>query len=174
MTLELKLLADVALVGMPNVGKSTLIRRVSHARPKVADYPFTTLEPVLGLVKLDEGTAFVIADVPGLVEGAHEGRGRGHEFLRHIERTKVIVYLLDGAGVDSAGELKILRKELGLHQSGLLERPSLVMLNKADLVPAGKRTIPPGLPEDSRWMSAATGEGVPQLLQKLAELVSST
>ena len=125
-------------------------------------------------VKFEDGTGFIVADIPGLVEGAHEGRGMGHEFLRHIERTKVIVYLLDASGEDPAGELDLLRRELRLHQAELLKRPSLVMLNKADLIPPGKRTSPSGLPDDSKWMSAATGEGVPRLLKKLGELVSST
>ena len=137
--LELKLLADVALVGLPNAGKSTLISRISAARPKIADYPFTTLEPHLGVVRVGRSgdeTEFVVADVPGLVEGAAEGRGLGHRFLRHVERARVLVILVDLAPVDGlspAEQERILLAELGRYRPELLERPRLVVGSKADV-----------------------------------------
>src|SRR2546422_7416560 len=133
--LELKLLADVGLVGYPNAGKSTLIARISAARPKIADYPFTTLIPNLGVVRLGEDRSFVVADVPGLIEGAHEGHGLGHQFLRHLERTKVLVHVVDvsgGSGRDPAGDLDVLRRELELFQPALAAKPQIVAANKID------------------------------------------
>jgi GTP-binding protein len=183
LTLELKLVADVAIVGFPNVGKSTLISSVSAAKPKIADYPFTTLEPHLGVVTVPDGssnrsaagaaTDFVIADVPGLVEGAAEGKGLGHEFLRHVERARVLLILVDLAatgGVDAATQLEVLLAELGRYQSDLLERPRIVVGSKADLVAdraAG------GEVDTEIEISAATGEGVGALIGRLAELVSA-
>ncbi|MET0147972.1 MAG: GTPase ObgE, partial [Acidimicrobiales bacterium] len=134
--LELKLLADIALVGFPNVGKSTLIARISAARPKIADYPFTTLEPNLGVVRTDDAE-FVVADIPGLIEGASEGKGLGHQFLRHIERARVLVILCDLApadGVPVAEQQRILLDELGQYQPDLLDRPRLVVGSRADMV----------------------------------------
>jgi GTP-binding protein len=135
--LELKLLADVALVGFPNVGKSTLISRISAAKPKIADYPFTTLEPHLGVVRMDEGFEYVVADIPGLIEGAAEGRGLGHQFLRHIERSRVLCVLLDLAPVaplPPPAQLGVLLDELAAYQPDLLDRPRLIIGSRADLV----------------------------------------
>ncbi len=135
--LELKLMADVALVGFPNAGKSTFISVVSSAKPKIAAYPFTTLEPNLGVVRLNEHTEFVVADIPGLIEGASEGIGLGHQFLRHIERARVMLYMLDLSAVDGASpakQLEVLRKELGAYRPELLERPSIVVGTKCDVL----------------------------------------
>jgi GTP-binding protein len=170
--MELKLMADVALVGFPNAGKSTLISTVSAAKPKIADYPFTTLEPHLGVVRVGgfhEGTEFVMADIPGLVEGAAEGKGLGHQFLRHIERARVLVVLLDlGAPLlmmeSAADQLRVLLSELGSYRPDLLERPRLVVGSKADV----------GDDDDGvcdQVLSAATGEGVAALTERLAVLV---
>jgi len=166
--LELKLMADVALVGFPNVGKSTLIARISAAKPKIADYPFTTLEPNLGVVQLDDGD-FVVADVPGLIEGASEGRGLGHRFLRHVERARVLVVLLDLAPVapaPPAEQEEVLLRELGAYRPELLERPRLVVGSRADLADATHDWDGPAL-------SAVTGEGVPQAVGRMAELVTA-
>ncbi len=163
--LELKLMADVALVGFPNVGKSTLISVISAAKPKIADYPFTTLEPNLGVVKIDEDTDFVVADIPGLIEGASEGKGLGHQFLRHIERARVLCVMVDLAAVDEVSpeeQERILLHELGEYRPELLERPRLIVGTKADVAVAdwaGER------------ISAATGEGVRDLVGRMATLV---
>src|SRR5881275_2204718 len=133
--LELKLLADVGLVGFPNAGKSTLISRLSAARPKIADYPFTTLTPNLGVVRLSDDRSFVVADVPGLIEGAHRGLGLGHQFLRHLERTKVLVHLVDVSGAssrDPVDDLDTVRRELELFQPALAAKPQIVTANKVD------------------------------------------
>lgn len=164
--LELKLMADVALVGFPNAGKSTLISVISAAKPKVADYPFTTLEPHLGVVRFDDHE-FVVADIPGLIEGASEGRGLGHRFLRHIERARVLAILLDLAPVDGrdpAEQERILLDELGRYQPSLLERPRLVVGTKAD-------SADPGFEWDGPRISALTGEGVRPLLGRMADAV---
>jgi GTP-binding protein len=163
--LELKLLADVALVGFPNVGKSTLISVMSAAKPKIADYPFTTLEPSLGVVRLDETTEFVVADVPGLIEGASEGKGLGHQFLRHVERARVLCVLLDlaweNAGLPPPQEQEgVLLRELGRYEPALLERPRLVIGSRLDL----------GAPDPSLELcvSAVTREGLSALQGRLA------
>jgi GTP-binding protein len=169
------MVADVALVGLPNVGKSTLISAVSAAKPKVADYPFTTLQPHLGVVRAGGRTGhddveFVMADVPGLVEGAAEGKGLGHQFLRHIERARCLVILLDLAMADEttpSDQLAVLRTELSRYQPTLLERPSLVVGSRADLV----ADVSPG-PPCELVVSAATGHGVAELLGRLATLVT--
>lgn len=172
--LELKLLADVALVGFPNAGKSTLISRVSAARPKIGDYPFTTLVPNLGVVRLGSPgneTEFVLADVPGLVEGASEGRGLGHRFLRHVERARVIVVLVDlgpSAERHPSGQVAVLMEELRRYQPELVDRPRLVVGSKADL--AGGGGGDPGFHPDL-VISAVTGEGIPMLIGKMARLV---
>ncbi|REK25246.1 MAG: GTPase ObgE [Actinobacteria bacterium] len=163
--LEMKLLADAALVGFPNAGKSTFISRVSAAKPKIADYPFTTLEPNLGVVSFD-GREFVLADIPGLIEGASGGKGLGHEFLRHTERARVLVYLLDPSPLQEASpreQLEILRREVADYSDELSERPSLVVLNKSDLPEAE----PVG---EALQVSALTGEGLKEALHAIADL----
>ena len=145
--LELKLLADVGLVGFPNAGKSTLIARVSAARPKIADYPFTTLTPNLGVVGLSGDRSFVVADVPGLIEGAHRGLGLGHQFLRHLERTKVLVHLVDVSGASGRNpvdDLDTVRRELELFQPTLAAKPQVVAANKIDAVDDDDRGRRPG------------------------------
>jgi GTPase len=171
--LQLKLLADVGLVGYPNAGKSTLISRISAAKPKIADYPFTTLTPHLGVVRLDDERSFVVADVPGLIEGAHRGEGLGHQFLRHVERTKVILYVVDvssASGRPAADDLDVIRRELGLFQAAMLDRPQIVAANKIDsldeperLERLRERAAALGLPVMD--ISAVTGEGVAVLLE---------
>jgi GTPase len=171
--LELKLLADVALVGFPNVGKSTLISRISAAKPKVADYPFTTLEPHLGVVRMDDGDEYVVADVPGLIEGAAEGRGLGHRFLRHIERARVLCVLLDVAPAaerSPADQLDVLLTELGAYQPDLLTRERVVVASRADLAQPGDGFSGDDLPADLR-ISAVTGEGIAALRGRLAAAV---
>lgn len=169
--LELKLFADVAIVGFPNVGKSTLISRISAARPKIADYPFTTLEPNLGVVRLDDGE-FVVADIPGLIEGAAEGKGLGHQFLRHVERARVLLLLLDLAPSDGRGpaeQERILLDELGQYRAELLERPRLVVGSRADLLAPDQE-----IDDDPTELhiSAVTGTGIPVLTGRLARLVT--
>lgn len=169
--LEMQLLADVALVGFPNVGKSTLISVVSAARPKIANYPFTTLEPNLGVVRVDADTEFVMADIPGLIEGASEGRGLGHRFLRHVERARVLCLLVDLLGLDGVNpeeQIRVLLHELLEYQPELLERPRVIVGTKADVV----------TPEDLAAMgwsypviSSVTGHGVRELVGTLARLV---
>jgi GTP-binding protein len=171
--LELKLLADVALVGFPNVGKSTLISRISAATPKVADYPFTTLEPHLGVVRLDDGFELVVADIPGLIEGASEGRGLGHQFLRHVERARVLVVLVDLAPIaprPPAEQLAVLLDELGRYQPDLLDRPRIVVGSRADLAEGGGAAAAE-VPEIELAVSAVTGSGVRPLVGRMAEVV---
>ncbi len=170
--LEIKLLADVALVGFPNVGKSTLISRISAAKPKIADYPFTTLEPNLGVVRLDEGDEITVADIPGLIEGASEGKGLGHQFLRHIERARVLVVLIDLAETTEhapAEQERILLAELGNYRPELLDRPRVVVGSRADVA------HPEHLAAwDGPTVSAITGEGLPQLVGAMATAVRET
>ena len=164
--LELRLIADVALVGFPNAGKSTLISAISAAKPKIADYPFTTLVPNLGVVRTGD-TEFVVADIPGLIEGASEGRGLGHQFLRHVERARVLVILLDLASMEGrrpADQERVLLEELGRHEPRLLERPRLVVGTKADVAP-------PGVAFDGRRISAVTHEGLGPFLGAVSRLV---
>ena len=178
--LELRLLADVGLVGWPNAGKSSLLARVSAARPKIAAYPFTTLAPNLGVVERGLGRSFVMADIPGLIEGAHQGVGLGHEFLRHIQRTRVLVYVVDAAGSegrDPGQDLATLRDELEAYEPALLERPGVVAANKMDLPEARQRLA--GLEAAAaRWglevipISAATGQGVDRLLDRVEALLA--
>ncbi len=172
--LRLKLLADAALVGLPNAGKSSLIRRVSNATPKVAEYPFTTLAPVLGTVEAPDGSQLVVADVPGLIEGASEGIGLGHEFLAHLERARLLVHVIDCAAGDPAEQWRTIDNELHLYGAGLDERLQVVVLNKVDLVPE-----PPALElEDARILrvfqvSCATGAGIEGFKRALFELCPS-
>jgi GTP-binding protein len=173
--LQLRLLADVGLVGYPNAGKSTLISHVSAARPKIADYPFTTLTPHLGVVSLSDDRSFVVADVPGLIEGAHRGQGLGHQFLRHIERTKVLVYVVDvssASGREPAGDLDVVREEIRLFRPELLDRPQLVAANKIDALDDPGRLArleqrAAGLSLPAFRISGATGEGIPALLNAM-------
>ena len=171
--LELKLMADVALVGFPNAGKSTLISRLSAAKPRIADYPFTTLEPNLGVVRVDDGEDLVVADVPGLIEGAAEGRGLGHRFLRHVERARVLVLLLDLSASElepsPAEQLAVLLDELGSYQPTLLTRPRLVVGSKADV--AQRHAGDGGVPELDLEISGVTGDGLAPLVGRMAELV---
>ncbi|ANA41355.1 GTPase ObgE [Geobacter anodireducens] len=174
--LELKLLADVGLLGFPNVGKSSFITRVSAARPKIADYPFTTLKPNLGVVPYKNYRSFVIADIPGIIEGASEGAGLGHRFLKHVERTTVLLHVLDLSWMpdrDPVREYEALNRELALFSPELADKRQIVVVNKMDL-PAVRENLPAVLP----WfrerglavfpLSAATGEGIPPLLDEIA------
>lgn len=175
--LELKLLADVGLVGFPSVGKSTLLSVVSAARPKVADYHFTTLTPHLGVVAIDDERSFVLADLPGLIEGAHEGHGLGHEFLRHIERTKVLVHVIDmGAaeGRDPVADYHAIQRELVVYNEVLAQRPQVVAANKMDISGASENleAFKKSLPEvEIIPVSAATGMGIEILMRRAADLV---
>jgi GTP-binding protein len=190
LTLELKLLADVGLIGFPNAGKSRLISSVSAARPKVADYAFTTLVPNLGVVSMDDSRRFVVADIPGLIEGAHEGQGLGHRFLKHIERTRLFVHVLDGADLlgsfggeeeaieaaadELAGRYRTIRRELELFDNDLLRHPEVVVINKCDLFADQEHLMDElqrrigqkiGAKRAPMWISAATQIGLHQLLE---------
>ena len=174
--LELKLIADVGIVGMPNAGKSTLISRCSAARPKIADYPFTTTEPVLGIVELSDYRRFVMADIPGLIEGAHKGAGLGYEFLKHIERTRIIVHILDVMpidGSDPANNYQVIRNELGRYSKALAQKQEVIVANKIDLDPNGKKVkeLKKKLKEDVHPISAVTGKGVKELTELLWQKV---
>src|SRR5258705_2391410 len=172
--LELKVLADVGLLGMPNAGKSTYIRSVSAARPRVADYPFTTLHPNLGVVRVDENRSFVMADVPGLIEGAAEGAGLGHQFLRHLQRTKILLHLVDLApfdeSIDPAAEVKAIAAELKKYDASLAKKPRWLVMNKADLLePAQAKKRAAALVKKLRWtkpwflVSAMKAQGTREL-----------
>ena len=170
--LELKLLADVGLVGFPNAGKSSLLARISTARPKVAPYPFTTRTPVLGVVRLDPERIFVACDIPGLIEGAHEGKGLGMQFLRHIERTRLLVHLIDMAGVDGrdpAVSYRQLNQELVSYSQVLAARPQILVANKLDLPDAREQLarFRAATGEPILEISCATGEGIPNLLEAI-------
>jgi GTP-binding protein len=175
LVLELKLLADVGIIGYPNVGKSTLLSRISKAKPKVADYPFTTTEPVLGVVEVGY-RSFVIAEIPGLIEGAHQGHGLGDYFLRHSERTKVLIHLLDGSADDPLHCLHRINEELRLFSPALGEKPQLIAVNKVDIPSVRARLVEireklEGEAIPVCFISAVTGEGIPELLYKVAEIV---
>ena len=169
--LELKLVADCGLVGFPNAGKSSLIRRLSAATPKVADYPFTTLKPVLGLVEVGPGQSFVLVDIPGLIEGAAEGKGLGHQFLRHVERSFCLAYVIDSSIEDPFGQYQVLRAEMEKFHPLLLQKPRLIVLNKKDLgdFPVDSRFREEGCPVIRT--SAATGEGLADLKQGIRGLL---
>lgn len=177
--LELKLIADVGLVGFPNAGKSTLLTRVSAARPKIADYPFTTTEPYLGVAGLPDGRSFVLADIPGLIEGAHHGAGLGHTFLRHISRTSVLIHLVDLAAAerDPLADFRAVNDELRQYDPVLVQRPMLVALNKVDQSPARERAPATAAAIESLGyrvfqISGATGEGVEALMYAAADLLA--
>jgi len=172
--LELKLLADVGLIGQPNAGKSTLLSRLSDARPKIGDYPFTTLEPNLGIVRIGDYESFVLADIPGLIEGAHTGKGLGIRFLRHIERTRILLFLLDINTPDPVHDFNVLVEELHQFNPELLHRPTVVALNKVDLLDDPVAILPmllEHLPAPVLPLSAVTGQGIPALLQHLAHIL---
>lgn len=171
--LELKLIAEAGLVGLPNAGKSTFLTVVSAARPKIGDYPFTTLSPNLGVALLSDHRMLTIADIPGIIEGAAEGKGLGHDFLRHIERTLALVFLIDLGDADPLDTVNILESELIQYNPDLGERPRLYAFNKSDVPENSEtfRTLQDALPEDSFLISAATGEGVPPLLNRLWHVV---
>ncbi|MCX5692757.1 MAG: GTPase ObgE [Candidatus Omnitrophica bacterium] len=173
-TMELKLIADVGIIGCPNAGKSSLISRISKAKSKVANYPFTTKTPILGAVRMDGERSFVICDIPGLIEGAHAGRGLGDDFLRHVERTRVLIHMIDMAGVDCrdpADDFKSINNELKLYNPELVKRPQVIAVNKMDMPEAKenlkafkkkvKKTVYP--------ISCVTGEGVKKLLEAVYE-----
>jgi len=182
--LELRILADVGLVGMPNAGKSLLLSKISAAHPKVADYPFTTREPHLGVVSLGLGESFVVADLPGLIEGAHRGVGLGHEFLRHVSRTRVLVQVVDVGLEKPVAELirdhESILEELKLHDAGLLQRPRILAANKLDMPGARKRfealrkhAMKRGLKEkDCLAISALTGKGVKELMREMQRVLA--
>ncbi len=172
--LELKLLADVGLVGLPNAGKSTLISVITAARPKIADYPFTTLIPNLGIVRAGEGASFVVADIPGLIAGAHLGKGLGIQFLRHIERTRVLVFLLDGTNPDPKSDYDVLLGELRAFDPSLLKKPRIVVLTKMDAIdPRHRKHLLAALPTRviRHAISAVTGDGVKALVSDMAKKV---
>lgn len=180
--LELKVIADVGLVGFPNVGKSTFLSRVTNARPKIANYHFTTLNPNLGVVDMEGGKGFVIADIPGLIEGASEGIGLGHEFLRHIERTKVIIHMVDAAGVegrDPIADIHAINKELSAYNEELLQKPQVIAANKIDAIYGNENDVIDALKKEFEPkgikvipISAVSGQNVKELLYEIQDLLS--
>ncbi len=180
--LELKVIADVGLVGFPNVGKSTFLSRVTNAQPKIANYHFTTLQPNLGVVDMEDGNGFVIADIPGLIEGASEGVGLGHEFLRHIERTKVMVHIVDAAGTegrDPIADIKAINKELAAYNPDLLKKPQVIAANKMDAVYGDENEIIQKLRDEFEKdgikvfpISAVSGRGLRELLFEIRDLLA--
>ena len=174
--LELKLLADIGLVGFPNAGKSTLISTISAAKPKIADYPFTTLVPNLGMVYFQENKSFVVADIPGLIEGAHEGKGLGIQFLKHIERTKALLYLIDCTSEDIKHDYKVLVNELKTFNKDLPKKKSIVAITKLDIADSDMRKelkklkFPKGV--SVHFISAATNDGITELIEAMWKLVA--
>ena len=175
-TLEMKVIADVGLVGLPNAGKSTLLSRISRAHPEIADYPFTTKYPNLGTVQSGPDRGFVAADIPGLIEGAHEGHGLGHEFLRHVERTRLLVHLVDAFpadGSDPAANYRTIRRELALYSPSLARRPELLVLTKMDVTGADEAAgrVAVELCREALRISAVTGRGIPALVHRVAAML---
>jgi GTP-binding protein len=181
LAIELRLLADVGIIGLPNAGKSTLIAAISAVRPKIADYPFTTLVPNLGVVQYGEGQSFVVADIPGLIEGAHQGQGLGDKFLRHVMRTSVLIHLLDASRIkenDPLTDWNTVNRELALFDPELLQKPQIVVANKIDIpeARANEQLLGKKLPRQYQpvhAISAATGEGVRVLVQKVGVLLEA-
>ncbi|WP_198368805.1 GTPase ObgE [Roseomonas rosulenta] len=176
--LRLKLIADAGLVGLPNAGKSTFLAAVSAAKPKIADYPFTTLHPQLGVVRLNATEEFVLADIPGLIEGAHEGAGLGDRFLGHVERCAVLLHLIDGTQADPAGAYRTIRAELAGYGHGLVDKPEIVALNKLDAMTAQAKAsrvkaLERACAHPIHVISGATGEGVPAVLRALADTIAA-
>lgn len=178
--LELKMIADAGLVGLPNAGKSTFLSKVSNARPEIADYPFTTLTPNLGVVDIDDKTSILVADIPGLIEGASSGKGLGHDFLRHVERTAVILHLIDAYHEDAAAAYRTIRSELEAYKTNLTKRPEIVVLTKVegldeeiinDLVSQVKRAAPKGTPVFA--VSSQSGQGLQPLLFAVKDMVAA-
>ncbi len=173
--IELKLIADIGLVGLPNAGKSTLLSQLSAANPKVAGYPFTTLEPQLGVLHLKHMESCIIADIPGLIEGAHQGVGLGFQFLRHIERTRIILHILDAASEGVLDDFTVVENELDAYNKDLIQRTTLVVLNKADIADAEQLTLLQGsLQEkglDSFVISGLTGDGIEELKERIADML---
>jgi GTPase len=174
--LELKLLADVGLVGLPNAGKSTLVSVISAAKPKIADYPFTTLTPNLGIVKIAENQSFVVADIPGLIEGASEGKGLGIQFLRHIERTKVLLFLVDSTGLDPAEDFRILYEELKKYSKKLLVKPRIICLTKVDAYDEDTKKLLrkikfKGTKTPVMLISSVSGEAIDELKKNLWNII---
>src|ERR1700750_3459573 len=176
--LRLKLIADAGLVGLPNAGKSTFLAAVSAARPKIADYPFTTLHPQLGVVRLSAAEEFVLADIPGLIEGAHEGAGLGTRFLGHVERCAVLLHLVDGAAGDVVRAWRTVREELAAYGGGFGDKPELIALNKLDAMSRREASSRPAALAKASGrpvllLSGATGEGVPEVLRTLQSMIST-
>jgi len=175
-TLELKVIADVGLIGLPNAGKSTLLSRISRAHPEIADYPFTTKYPNLGTVVAGSDQNLVVADIPGLIEGAHAGHGLGHEFLRHVERTSLLVHLIEAMpmdGSDPVANYRTIRHELTQYSQALAERPELLVVSKVDVTGAveARARISAELEREVLAISAVTGQGIPQLITRIIELL---
>jgi GTP-binding protein len=175
--LRLKLIADAGLVGLPNAGKSTFLAAASAARPKIADYPFTTLHPQLGVIRLSAAEEFVLADIPGLIEGAHEGAGLGDRFLGHVERCAVLLHLVDGAAGHTVDAWRTVRGELDAYGAGLAEKPELIALNKIDAmspreISARRTALARASGQMVHLVSGATGEGVPELLRALQDAIT--
>jgi len=169
-TIELKVLADVGLVGLPNAGKSTLLAAVSSARPKIADYPFTTLQPHLGIVKYGEYQSFVMADIPGLIEGASEGKGLGHQFLKHIERTKLLLFLIDTMESDPADTYELLQQELLSHNPDLSKRKHIIVRTKIDT--KADHTDWTKMENEYLEISSVSGAGIPELIKRIGKLLN--